>query len=73
MEPGTGVLSIEFKINMLAPATGERFAAVGRVLRSGRTVTVCTGEAIALRDDGPVTVATMQATMMGVRREGVAD
>jgi hypothetical protein len=34
---------------------------------------VCTGEAIALRDDGPVTVATMQGTMMAVRRAGVED
>ena len=73
MESGTGVLSIESKINMLAPARADRFVAIGRVLRAGRTITVCTGEAIALRDDGPITVATMQATMMAVRREGVVD
>jgi uncharacterized protein (TIGR00369 family) len=71
MEPGTEVLSIEFKINMLAPAKSERFVAIGRVLRSGRTITVCAGDAVALGDDGPVTVATMQATMIAVRREGV--
>src|SRR3982750_4060531 len=50
MEPGTGVLSIEFKINMLAPATGARFLAIGRVVRSGRTITVCAGEVRA--EDG---------------------
>ena len=71
MEPGTEVLSIEFKINMLTPAKAERFVAIGRVLRSGRTITVCAGDAVALGDDGPVTVATMQATMMAVRREGL--
>ena len=72
MEPGTGVLSVEFKINMLAPAAGARFVAIGRVVRAGRTITVCTGEVRA--EDGTSPVAMMQATMMAVRgREGVAD
>ncbi len=43
MERGTGVLSVEFKVNMLAPAAGETFLAIGRVVRAGRTLTVCTG------------------------------
>ncbi len=72
MEPGAGVLSIEFKINMLAPAVGTRFVAIGRVVRSGRTITVCTGEVRA--EDGTSPVAMMQATMMAVRdRKGVSD
>ena len=75
MEPGTGVLSIEFKVNLLAPADAPRFRAVGRVLRPGRTITAVVGELIALRVDGatPV-VAAMQGTMMAVRhREGISD
>jgi uncharacterized protein (TIGR00369 family) len=71
MEPGTGVLSIEFKINMLAPAMGARFLAIGRVVRSGRTITVCAGEVRA--EDGTSPVAMMQATMMAVRGRGLED
>jgi uncharacterized protein (TIGR00369 family) len=71
MEPGTGVLSIEFKINMLAPAVGARFVAIGRVVRSGRTITVCAGEVSA--EDGTSPVAMMQATMMAVRGRGLED
>jgi uncharacterized protein (TIGR00369 family) len=71
MEPGVGVLSIEFKINMLAPATGTRFVAIGRVVRSGRTITVCSAEVRA--EDGASPVALMQATMMTVRGKGLND
>ena len=74
MEPGVGVLSVEFKVNMLAPAVGERFVATGRVVRSGRTLTVCSGEVTGERDGETVAVLLMQATMMAVRgRAGVAD
>ncbi len=75
MEPGAAVLSIEFKINMLAPAEGPTFRAVGRVLRAGRTITVCAGEMRARRADGSeAVVAAMQATMMTVRgRDGLSD
>ena len=71
MEPGAGVLSIEFKINMLAPATGTRFVAIGRVVRSGRTITVCTAEVHA--EVGTSPVAMMQASMMTVRGKGLND
>jgi len=74
MEPGVGVLSVEFKVNMLAPAVGERFIATGRVVRSGRTLTVCAGEVTTERDGRTVAVLLMQATMMAVRgRAEVAD
>ncbi|MFL5616929.1 MAG: PaaI family thioesterase [Gemmatimonadaceae bacterium] len=74
MDPGVGVLSVEFKVNMLAPAVGERFVATGRVVRSGRTLTVCAGEVATERDGQSVAVLLMQATMMTVRgRDGVAD
>jgi uncharacterized protein (TIGR00369 family) len=77
MEPGAGVLSVEFKVNLLAPARGERFRAVGRVVRAGRTVTVVSGElrAIDAAADGRDTlVAIMTGTMMTIRdRAGVSD
>jgi uncharacterized protein (TIGR00369 family) len=60
------VLSIEFKINFLSPAKGDRLIARGRVTRSGRTITVCAGEVFALNDETETLVATMLATMIAV-------
>ena len=65
MAPGSDVLSVEFKVNLLAPAVGERFRAIGTVVRSGRTLTVCSGEVLALSHGAPdKQVALMQATMI---------
>lgn len=67
MPEGSAVLSVEFKINLLAPAVGERFVARGRVVRVGRTVGVATAEVSAFASGKPeVVVAIMQATMMRV-------
>jgi uncharacterized protein (TIGR00369 family) len=60
------VLSVEFKVNFLAPAVGDRFVARGQVVRAGRTITVCTGEVVAYVGDAERVVALMQATMMCV-------
>src|SRR5215212_6679863 len=69
-EPGAEVLSVEFKLNLLAPAAGERFVARARVVRAGRNLTVCAGDLYALKDDGSEkVVATMLATMMKVERK----
>ena len=73
MAPGTAVLSVEFKINLLAPAAGERVRARGRVIRAGRTITVCWGEVVAIAAESERVVATMVATMMTVRDRGLAD
>ncbi len=68
MPPDVGVLTIEFKVNLLNPAAGERFVARGQVVKPGRTIMVCTGEVVAERADGTQqTVALMQTTMMVVR------
>lgn len=68
MPPDVGVLTVEFKVNLLNPAAGERFLARGQVVKPGRTIMVCTGEVIAQRaDSAQQTVALMQATMMVVR------
>lgn len=66
---GAEVVTAEFKINLLRPALGERFLAVGRVVNAGRTLTVCTGELHAFATDGgaPKVVALMQATVATVR------
>ena len=47
---GASVLTTEFKINLVAPAAGERLRAVGQVLKPGRTLTVCDVEVFALAD-----------------------
>jgi len=70
MAPGSDVLSVEFKVNLLAPAVGDRFRAVGTVVRSGRTLTVCSGEVFALVAGRPDRqVALMQATMIAASPE----
>jgi uncharacterized protein (TIGR00369 family) len=66
MPAGAGVLSVEYKINLLAPAVGERLLARGRVLRPGRTLTVCAGEVLAYAAGKEALVATLLATMMSV-------
>jgi acyl-coenzyme A thioesterase PaaI-like protein len=53
-------------VNLLAPAAGDRFVAVGRVLRPGRTLTVCSGEVHAERVGERVLIAVIQATMIAV-------
>ncbi|GIV93683.1 MULTISPECIES: PaaI family thioesterase [Chloroflexus] len=66
MPVGREVLTVEFKVNFLSPARGQRFLAVGRVVRAGKTVTVCAGEAFTVDGDRRVPIALMQATMMAV-------
>lgn len=66
-EPGAEVLSVEFKLNLLAPSAGDSFAARARVLRAGRNITVCAGDFYARRGDAEKLVATMLGTMMTVR------
>jgi uncharacterized protein (TIGR00369 family) len=49
LEPGSGVLTVEYKLHFLEPAQGERFVAIGRVVKSGRTLTTCELEVVAVR------------------------
>jgi len=65
-EPGTGVLTTEFKINLIAPAKGERLIARGQVIRPGRTLTICRRDVYG-EDAGSETLcATALLTMMQV-------
>jgi uncharacterized protein (TIGR00369 family) len=61
------VLSVEFKVNLLAPARGDYFVARAAVKRPGRNLTVCTADAFALQNGREKLVATMLATMMNVK------
>jgi len=67
MPADAAVLSIEFKINMLAPARGERLIARAEVKRAGRTVTVCAADAHTIEGSESKLVATMIGTMMCLR------
>lgn len=60
------VLSAEFKVNLLRPALGAHFLAVGKVQYAGKLLTVCTGEvrAFAAGDSSYKVIALMQATMV---------
>lgn len=73
MPADAAVLTIEFKVNLLAPGQGERFLARGRVLKPGKTVTVATGEVVAVTGGEEKLVATMTATIMCVRGRGLRD
>jgi len=61
------VLTVGFKTNLLAPARGEELIARGRVVRVGRTITVCQADASMISDGVETSVATMLATIMMVR------
>lgn len=63
------VVTAEFKINLLRPALGDSFLAIGRVQNAGKTLTVCTGEVRAFVGADPAykVVALMQATIVNVR------
>lgn len=67
---GFEVVTAEFKINLLRPALGERFVAIGRVQNAGKLLTVCTGEvrAYAGAEDSYKLIALMQATVANVQR-----
>jgi uncharacterized protein (TIGR00369 family) len=72
MAADAGVLTIEYKINLLAPAQGERFRMEGVVLKPGRTITVAEGRAYAIHEGREKLVATMVATLMAISgRDGI--
>jgi uncharacterized protein (TIGR00369 family) len=73
MPAEAAVLTVEFKVNLLAPGRGEAIVARARVLKPGRTLTVVRGDVVALERGEERLVATMLATMMTVRDRGIAD
>ena len=75
MPADSGILTIEYKVNCLAPAAGLRFRFTGRVRKAGRTITLAEGEAMAIDAAGRERlVATMTATEMTIiGRDDVKD
>jgi uncharacterized protein (TIGR00369 family) len=72
MDANAGVLTVEFKTNLLAPARGEFFRFAGEVVKPGRTLTVCEAKAYAIENGAERLIASMSATLMAVRdRPGV--
>ncbi|WP_421853394.1 PaaI family thioesterase [Oricola sp.] len=69
-----GVLTIEYKVNLLAPAKGDHFRFEGRVVKPGRTIVVSDGAGYAVQGGDEKRIATMTATLMAVHgRDDVKD
>lgn len=74
MPAGAGILTAEFKINLLSPATGEELLAKGKVIKAGRTLTLAMAEVFAISQGKSKLCAMMTATCMTIAaREGVSD
>ena len=74
MPPGTGVLTTEFKINLLAPAAGDRILARGRVIKAGRTLTLAQTEVFSQTAGQEKLVALLTAKLIAVEgQEAVND
>lgn len=73
MPEGAAVLTVEYKVNFLSPAAGDHMVARGRVTKPGRTITVCAGEAFAVKGRREKLVATMLATMITVSDRNLVD
>lgn len=64
------VLTVEFKINLLEPASASEFVARGRVVRAGRRLTTCSGEVVAVDGSDEQLVAVTTTTMALRPRNG---
>ncbi len=62
--PGSSVLTVEYKLNLVAPAAGERLIARGEVIKAGRTLTVCRGDVVVVADGAETLCATATQTLM---------
>lgn len=68
LPPNSDVLTVEFKLNLMAPAVGETLTAVGMVKRAGRTLVICNGDVFAAHAGEEKVVATILATLMVLPR-----
>ena len=74
MPPDRGVLTTEFKINLVAPAVGDRILARGRVVKAGRTLTLAQTEVFAESGGQQKLIALLTATLMALEgRQGISD
>ena len=70
MASDVAVLTVEYKINLLRPAEGDRFVARGHVVRAGKTITVCSGDVFGYAAENEKLVATMLATVFATPERG---
>jgi len=70
MPAGSSVLSVEYKINLMAPADGERLVASGQVVRPGRTLTVCDLEVLVFKGGSPAVCARGMQTLICLEGRG---
>lgn len=70
MGPEDGVLTVEYKLNLMAPADGDELVARGYVVRPGRTLSVSRAEVLVVKDGNPVACAALQQTLMRVSGRG---
>ena len=73
MPAKANVLAIEYKINFVSPAKGDTFVARGRVVKAGRTISVCSGNVFSVTNGAEKLAATMISTMMTVIDHDVID
>lgn len=70
MPANSDILTVEFKTNLLAPARGDRFGFRARVIKPGRTLTVCEAQAFAEHGGAETLIATMTGTLIALPRRG---
>ncbi len=66
MAPGSNVLTVEFKLNLLAPGDGEKLRARGEIVKSGRTLTITQGKVFVTKDGKETLCALMQQTLIAM-------
>ena len=66
MPADSSVLTVEYKINLVAPAQGDVLIARGRVLRAGRTLKICTADVFVVNGEQEILCATSLSTIMAL-------
>ena len=66
MDAEDGILTVEYKLNLMAPADGDLLVARGQVVRAGRTLTVARAEVGVVKNGVEVACAAMQQTLMRI-------
>ena len=66
LPPGSNVLTVEFKLNLLAPGDGEKLRARGEIIKSGRTLTITQGTVFVTKDGKETLCALMQQTLISI-------
>ena len=72
MPADAGVLTVEYKLNLMAPAQGDMLVAEGQVVRAGRNLVVSRADVFVRGENGRIHCATMQQTLMTMHGKGVA-